>query len=72
MTLIADGPTIEEIRNWPATVPIARGAAALGLSKSWAYQLAAEGEFPCRVLRVRGRTRVLTTSLLHLLETGEP
>ncbi|MGZ2358617.1 hypothetical protein LRE75_18255 [Streptomyces sp. 372A] len=30
------------------------------------------GEFPCRVLRIGRATRVVTASLLRVLESGEP
>ncbi|MCG0061845.1 hypothetical protein L0F81_00830 [Streptomyces tricolor] len=30
------------------------------------------GEFPCRVLRIGRTTRVVTASLLRVLESGEP
>jgi predicted DNA-binding transcriptional regulator AlpA len=64
-------PTLDEVRASPATVRVPFACSALGISKSWGYQLIAEHEFPCRVLTIRGRTRVLTASLLRLLETGE-
>ncbi len=66
-----DGPTLEEIRSWPATVDVPTAARALGYSKSWGYQLIAQGEFPCRVITVRGRSRAVTASLLALLGAGE-
>lgn len=67
------GPTLEEIETWPATVAVPRAAEALGISQSWAYQLIAQGEFPCRVLKLgsRSRGRVVTASLISLLTTGE-
>jgi hypothetical protein len=60
-------PTLEEIRSWGATVSIAQACQALGYSVAWGYELAAAGEFPCQVLTVRGRKRVITASLLGLL-----
>jgi len=66
-------PTLGEIKTWPATVSVARGSSALGFSTSWGYQLVAAGEFPARVIKVRGRARVVTASLLALLdETPSP
>lgn len=67
-----NGCTLDEVRTWPATVSVATACRPIGISPSWGYQLAAEGQFPCRVLRIGGRTRVLTTSLIGLLETGKP
>jgi hypothetical protein len=69
---VDDAPTLEEIRGWPATVDVATGARALGYSRSWAYQLVAAGEFPVRVITVRGRSRVVTAALLALLDTQAP
>jgi hypothetical protein len=65
------GPTLDEVRAWPAAVDVRQACTALGLSASWGYQLASEGAFPCRVLRIRGRTKVLTASLVRVLEGGE-
>jgi hypothetical protein len=62
MTL-ASAPTLDEVRGWPATVGVASACGALGISQSWGYQLVTENEFPCRVLTIRGRTRVVTASL---------
>lgn len=73
MTAIASGPTLAEVRDtWPATVSIEQGSAAFGFSKSWGYELAAANEFPCRTIRIRGRTRVIVASLVRVLEGGDP
>jgi hypothetical protein len=64
-------PTLEEVRSWGATLSIAQACQALGYSVAWGYELAAAGEFPCRVLTVRGRKRVITASLLELLGGGD-
>ncbi|BDH07290.1 hypothetical protein HEK131_45170 [Streptomyces seoulensis] len=42
------------------------------MSKSKGYDLALRGEFPCRVLPIGRATRVVTASLLRVLESGEP
>lgn len=65
------GPTLDEVRRWPASVDVSQGAAALGYSRSWLYELIKCGESPVRVITVRGRSRVLTASLVRLLETGD-
>ncbi|EOD65617.1 DNA-binding protein [Amycolatopsis vancoresmycina] len=59
---------LSEIKTWPSTVDVATAASALGISKSYGYALAARGEFPCRVLAVGTRYRVVTASLVALLE----
>lgn len=61
------GPTLDEIRTWPATVSVRQACWAIGISGAWGYQLVAQGEFPCEVLRLGGRTRVVTASLVALL-----
>ena len=60
-------PTVDEVRSWPATVSIADACRALGYSTSWGYELTECGEFPAKVLTVRGRRRVITASLLKVL-----
>lgn len=65
-------PTLIDVQSWPATVDVALASSAVGISRSWGYQLAAQDEFPCKTITIRGRTRVITASLLRLLETGEP
>ncbi|EPY92500.1 hypothetical protein K530_52925 [Streptomyces noursei CCRC 11814] len=36
------------------------------------YDLIRNGQFPCRVLRIGRKTRVVTASLLRVLESGDP
>jgi predicted DNA-binding transcriptional regulator AlpA len=64
----AAGPTLDEIRSWPVTVEVRQACRAIGISPSWGYQLIASGAFPCRVIKVGHRMRVITASLLALLE----
>ena len=64
------GPTLDEIRSWPVTVEVGRACRAIGISSSWGYQLIASNEFPCRVIKVGHRSRVVTASLLALLEAA--
>jgi predicted DNA-binding transcriptional regulator AlpA len=66
-THTAGSPTLAEVRAWPATVDVPRAAAALGISRAYAYELAARGEFPARVLKLGGRSRVVTASLVDVL-----
>lgn len=61
-------PTLNDIRNWPATVDPATAAAAFGISRSYAYELVRRGEFPAKVLKVGGKNRVVTASILRALE----
>lgn len=68
MTAAAVAPTLADVRGWPATVDVGRACEAIGISKSWGYQLITQGEFPCRVIKVGSRSRVPTAALLALLE----
>lgn len=61
-------PTLAEIRAWPAAVEVPWAAAALRMSRSTAYERIRTGDFPAKVLTVRGRHRVITASLIRLLE----
>ena len=65
---MARTPTLDEIRAWPATVDIQTAAPALGISRAYAYELARRGDLPCRVLKVGSRLRVVTSSLIPLLD----
>lgn len=62
------GPTLEEIRSWPATVSVELAAAAIGVSRAHAYECIKLGTFPARSLRVGTRTKVVTSSILAALD----
>lgn len=62
------GPTLAEIRNWPATVSVEQAAKALGVSRAHAYESIRVGTFPARSLSVGRRTTVVTSSILKLLD----
>jgi excisionase family DNA binding protein len=62
--------TMEQIRQLPATVDVETAARALGVSRSTAYEWIKAGQFPGRVITVRRRHRVITASLLTMLEHG--
>jgi hypothetical protein len=64
-------PTLDDVRTWPATIPLADACAVLGFSRSWGYELVARRAFPCRVLTVSHRHRVITASLVRLLSEWE-
>jgi predicted DNA-binding transcriptional regulator AlpA len=61
-------PTLAEVRMWPATVDVPQAAKAIGISKSHLYDLVKRGEAPIRVLSFGARHRVVTASLIRLLE----
>jgi hypothetical protein len=58
--------TIAQLRATP-TVDLKTAAAALGLGRTKAYELARRGQFPCRVIRIGGAYRIPTPGLLELL-----
>ena len=60
-------PTLGEIENWPATVPVTQAATALGISRAYAYRLIANGSLQVRVVRMGRRVVVVTGSLVNLL-----
>lgn len=60
--------TLAQVRKLPATCSVEDAAAAIGVSRTCAYELIRTGEAPFRVLTVRGRRKVVTSSLVALLE----
>jgi predicted DNA-binding transcriptional regulator AlpA len=63
-------PTLDEIRRWPATVPVPRAATAAGISKAHGYELIKTDQFPFKVLRLGGRYVVVTASIIEVLSGG--
>jgi hypothetical protein len=61
-------PTRDELLTWPATVPLWPDAArAIGAGRTAAYEMAQDGTWPTRLLRVGSRYRVPTAELLEIL-----
>ena len=58
--------TITQLRA-TTTVDLMTAAAALGLGRTKAYELARRQQFPCRVIRIGEVYRVPTAGLLQLL-----
>ena len=58
--------TIAQLRA-TTTVDLMTAAAALGLGRTKAYELARRGQFPCRVIRIGEIYRIPTPGLLELL-----
>lgn len=61
------GMTREELLALPATVSLLTAGRALGMSRTITYDLATRGEFPCKVLRLGSRYKVVTEDLLRVL-----
>ena len=66
------GLSLQELRALPAVVDLLTAARAFGVGRTRAYELAARGEFPCRVLRIGGTYRVPTADLLAVLGLPTP
>jgi len=58
--------TIAQLRA-TTTVDLVTAAAALGLGRTKAYDLARHGRFPCPILRIGEVYRIPTPGLLELL-----
>ena len=58
--------TIAQLRA-TTTVDLMTAAAALGLGRTKAYELARRDAFPCRVIRIGDNYRIPTPGLLELL-----
>ncbi|TXS31149.1 hypothetical protein EAO71_20530 [Streptomyces sp. ms191] len=57
----------DELMALPAAIDLDTGNRALGLGRSKGYELAKQGEYPCKVLRLGKAYRVVTADLLNLL-----
>jgi predicted DNA-binding transcriptional regulator AlpA len=62
--------TLAEVRKLPATIDVETAAAALGVSRSTAYEAIRTNSFPVRVVTVSRRKVVITATLVSLLEGG--
>ncbi|TDB92321.1 DNA-binding protein [Actinomadura sp. 7K534] len=57
----------EDLDALPTVVSIMTAARALGVSLTYAYDLAKRGDFPCRIIRIGNTYRVPTAELRKLL-----
>lgn len=72
MSIPRQGPmTFTELFDLPVAVDLRTAARALGICVETAYRLIHEGAFPCPVMRVGGRYRIPTTSLMRTLGIEE-
>jgi hypothetical protein len=60
-------PSAEEVLAWPPVVDLETARKPLLIGRSKAYQLAATGEFPVKVLRIGTRYRVIAAEVWALL-----
>ena len=64
--------TFDELGSLPCVISVETAAKALGISRTLAYQLAKQGNFPCQVIRIASTYRVATADLLrHLAVTRD-
>lgn len=61
------GMSREELLALPVAVDLDTSNRALSLGRSKGYELAKQGEYPCKVLRLGNAYRVVTADLLNLL-----
>jgi hypothetical protein len=62
------GLTLAQVRELPAAVDVPTAALALSMSRSALYEAIAEGRCPVQTITVGRRIRVLTHSLIAVLE----
>jgi hypothetical protein len=65
-TIAMSGMTIAEVIMLPAVTDLVSAGKALGMGRTRSYELAREGTFPCRVLRIGRTYQVPTAGLLTL------
>jgi len=62
------GWTVEAVRALGMTTNVETAAAILGIGRTKAYQMARQGHFPVKMLRVGRRYLVSVPALLRLLD----
>jgi predicted DNA-binding transcriptional regulator AlpA len=63
--------TLAQLRMRPPTLDVTEAAGWLGVGRSSAYEAIRRGDFPAKTITVNRRLRVLTASLIRVLEDGE-
>jgi excisionase family DNA binding protein len=58
-----------DVRNLPPMVDVPTAAAVLGISRSYAFELARRGDLPVKCIKVGSRYRVPRSALVALLDT---
>jgi hypothetical protein len=64
---VSGSRSLADIAAGPPTLDVQTACRQIGISVSYGYELIGRGEFPCRVLMVGTRRRVVTASLVALL-----
>ncbi len=63
--------TEDELRALPVAVDLVTAGRAINIGRTTAYDLAKQGKFPVRVLKVGDRYRVTKADLLEYLGVGK-
>ncbi len=63
--------TLADVRRWPPAVNVEQAALALGVSRASLYQAIAEDRCPVATITVGHRRKILTHSLISVLEGGD-
>jgi hypothetical protein len=66
-----EAPTISQLRSGPPTISLLTAAAAIGIGRTKAYELAKRDEFPVAVRRVGATYRLPVAELLRFLHANE-
>jgi hypothetical protein len=69
---MAQALTTEELLALPATVDLPTAGRAFGIGRTKAHELARNGTFPCKVLRVGNSYRVGRAAILRCLGIEDP
>ena len=71
--MIESPMTTEELLALPVSVDLVTGGRAFGLGRTKSYELARQGEFPCRVIPVgSGKYRIPRSAILAALGVADP
>lgn len=62
--------TVSQLRDGQPTLGVPEACKLLGISRSHGYEAVKRGVFPAKVLQVGRAYRVVTASLLRVLEGG--
>lgn len=59
--------TLDEVLELPVSVDLVTAGRCFGISRTKSHELAREGQFPCKVLRLGAQYRVTRAELLRAL-----
>lgn len=59
--------TVEEVLNLPVSVDLVTAGRCFGIGRTKSHELARNGEFPCKVMRLGNKYRVTRADLLREL-----